>query len=252
MSAETVKIQKEKLVRDNLHIVKIIAYRVSAALPPHIDVNDLISAGAMGLVESAGRFDPGMGVRFSTYASARVRGAMMDELRAMDWMTRGKRERKKRLDKAFIDAGKAAGRPGDAQAAAAMMGVSIDELHEMLSEASAISAVNPDGLAGAYRPGETPDVIGIDCIKDPNGVDPTEAASLKEIMQALVAAVKGLPEKERILIALYYYDEMTLMEVGSILDLTESRVSQLHAEIMQGLKSRIVGIEPHGTGAAGR
>lgn len=242
MNAGAGKITKEKLVCDNLYIVKIIAYRIAAALPAHIDVNDLISAGAVGLIESAGRFDPEKGVRFSTFASQRVRGAIMDELRGMDWMTRGMRDKKKSLDNAFLDAEKTTGRPCDAETAAAMLGVSVDELHDMLSAVGATSVVNLEDLA--RRPGDTADVL--DRIKDPDGKDPIEAASLKETHEALLAALAGLPEKERILIALYYYDEMTLMEVGSILDLTESRVSQIHTRIMLRLRSSIIGHGGHG------
>ncbi|MBI5561960.1 MAG: FliA/WhiG family RNA polymerase sigma factor [Deltaproteobacteria bacterium] len=237
-TSETARIDREKLLNDHMHLVKIIAYQVAVNLPPHVDVNDLIGAGMIGLMEALERFDAGRGVQFNTYASIRVRGAIMDELRSMDWMTRSMRDKSNNLERAYGEVERRTGRPAEAEEVAKALHISTEELHSMLSEVASLGVLNLEdmGVAGSD---EGMDIL--DCIKDPNGADPVAAAKLMELKKTVSEAVAGLPEKEKLIIALYYYDELTLKEIGKVMEITESRVCQLHSQTMHRLKARLKG-----------
>ncbi|MFQ5736235.1 MAG: FliA/WhiG family RNA polymerase sigma factor [Thermodesulfobacteriota bacterium] len=230
-----VKANRDKFLVDNIHLVKIIAYQVAVNLPPHIDVQDLISAGTIGLLESIDRFDPGKGVQFNTYASIRVRGAIMDELRSMDWMTRSMRDKSNQLEKAYDEIERRTGRPAETEEVAGFLEISTDELHKILSQVSALSVLNLEDMGINHDDGM--DIL--DCIKDPDAKDPMVVAKFNEMHRRVAEAVEGLPDKEKLIISLYYYDELTLKEIGKVLELTESRVCQLHSQTMHRLKSRL-------------
>src|SRR5574337_779849 len=227
---------RDKLLADNVHLVKIIAYQVAVNLPPHIDVNDLISAGTIGLLESIDRFDAGKGVQFNTYASIRIRGAIMDELRSMDWMTRSMRDKSNQLEKAYDEIERRTGRPAEVEEVADFLEISTEELYTILSQVSALSVLNLEDM-GISNHDEGMDIL--ECIKDPEGKDPMAIVKFNEIKKRIAEAVETLPEKEKLIISLYYYEELTLKEIGKILDITESRVCQLHSQTMHRLKSRL-------------
>jgi RNA polymerase sigma factor for flagellar operon FliA len=233
--SSAVKPDRDRLLEENLHIVKIIAYQVAMNLPPHIDVNDLMSAGTIGLLEAIDRFDVSKGVQFNTYASIRVRGAIMDELRSMDWMTRSMRDKSNQLEKAYSEVEKRTGRPAETDEVAGYLGITIDELYSVLSEVCALSVLNLEDIGVHHEDGM--DIL--ECIKDPEGKDPMAVARLNEIKRRVTEAVESLPDKERLIVSLYYYDELTLKEIGKVLDITESRVCQLHSQTMLRLKSRL-------------
>ncbi len=230
------KPEKSRLLEEHLHIVKIIAYQVAGGLPQHIDVNDLISAGMIGLLESVERFDSSRGVQFNTYASIRVRGAIMDELRGMDWMTRSMREKSNQLEKAYGAIEKKTGRPAGEEEVAELMGVSTEEFNALLSEVRSLNVLNLEDM-GLKNFDDGMDIL--ECIKDPNGKDPASAMKTVELKRSVAEAIISLPEKERLIISLYYYEELTLKEIGKVLDITESRVCQLHTQTMHRLKSRL-------------
>ncbi len=227
---------RDKLLEDNVHLVKIIAYQVAVNLPPHIDVNDLISAGTIGLLESIDRFDTSKGVQFNTYASIRIRGAIMDELRSMDWMTRSMRDKSNQLEKAYGEIERKTGRPAEVEEVAKFLEISTDDLHTILSQVSALSVLNLEDM-GINHYDEGMDIL--DCIKDPEGKDPMTIVKFNEIKRVIAEAVETLPDKEKIIISLYYYDELTLKEIGKVLDITESRVCQLHSQTMHRLKGKL-------------
>ena len=230
------KVDRDKLLNDNLHIVKIIAYQVAMNLPPHIDVNDLIGAGMIGLLEAIERFDTSRGVQFNTYASIRVRGAIMDELRSMDWMTRSMRDKSNQLEKAYGEVEKKMGRPAEVDEVARYLEISTENLYTLLSQVSAVSVLNLDDM-GINHLDDGMDIL--ECIKDPEGKDPMTVVKFNEIKRRVAEAVETLPEKEKLIISLYYYDELTLKEIGKVLDITESRVCQLHSQSMHRLKARL-------------
>ncbi len=230
------KTTREKLLEENLYLVKIIAYQVAVNLPPHIDVNDLIGAGTIGLIEAIDRFDTGKGVQFNTYASIRVRGAIMDELRSMDWMTRSMRDKSNQLEKAYIEIERKTGRPAEVEEVANLLEISTEDLHTILGQVSAISVMSLEDM-GIGHHDEGMDIL--ECIKDPEGKDPMTVVKFNELKRKIAEAVETLPDKEKLIISLYYYDELTLKEIGKVLNITESRVCQLHSQTMHRLKGKL-------------
>lgn len=228
-------VDRDELLEKNVHLVKIIAYQVAVNLPPHIDVQDLISAGTIGLLESINRFDPSKNVQFNTYASIRIRGAIMDELRSMDWMTRSMRDKSNQLEKAYDEIERRTGRPAETDEVASFLEISREALHKILSQVSALSVLNLEDMGVNHEDGM--DIL--DCIKDPEGKDPMVVAKYNELNKRVAEAVETLPDKEKLIVSLYYYDELTLKEIGKVLDITESRVCQLHSQTMHRLKSRL-------------
>ncbi len=230
------KRSRDKLLEDNLYLVKIIAYQVAVNLPPHIDVNDLIGAGTIGLIEAIDRFDTSKGVQFNTYASIRVRGAIMDELRSMDWMTRSMRDKSNQLEKAYIEVERRTGRPAEIEEVASVLDITTDALYTILSQVSALSVMSLEDL-GIGHHDEGMDIL--ECIKDPEGKDPMTIVKFNELKRKIAEAVETLPEKEKLIISLYYYEELTLKEIGKVLNITESRVCQLHSQTIHRLKGKL-------------
>ena len=232
MTITMTKPDRDRLMEQNIHLVKIIAYQVAVNLPPHIDVNDLISAGTIGLLESIDRFDSSKGVQFNTYASIRIRGAIMDELRSMDWMTRSMRDKSNQLEKAYGEIEKKTGRPAESEEGAKFLDITTDALNQILSQVSALSVLNLEDLGVNYDDGM--DIL--ECIKDPEGKDPMTIVNFNEVKRKVAEAVETLPDKEKLIISLYYYDELTLKEIGKVLEITESRVCQLHSQAISRLR----------------
>ena len=227
------EINREKLISDNLYMVKIIARQISSGLPSVVDVEDLISAGTIGLIECVERYDETRGVQFGTFASKRIRGAIIDELRRSDWMTRSMREKSKNVKNAYAEIEKRTGGPAQACDVARYLGLSDEDFNVLVGEVAASIKVDIDdcnfNFAGEYA-------LEIEFLKNPYGADPMSNVRLNQIKSKLAAAVETLLEKEKALVALYYYDEMTLGEIGSILDASESRVCQVHARTMAKLR----------------
>ncbi len=228
--------ERESLLLENIRLVKIIAHHVAVHLPPHIDVNDLMSAGTIGLLESIDKFDASRGIKFKTYASIRIRGAIMDELRGMDWMTRSMREKSNMLKKAYGEIERKTGGPASENDVADFLDLSVEALRKLLSKVSAYSLIHIEDLA--------PDSDGkmdiLECIEDPKGADPMAFARFSELQNTLASLIDGLPEKEKLIVSLYYFNELTLKEIGRVMGITESRVCQLHSQAMHRLKSRMV------------
>lgn len=211
------------LIMNNLHLVEIIAYTIAVNLPPHVEINDLISAGTIGLLEAASRFDEEVGVQFNTYASIRIRGAILDELRSYDCASRSTREKinmlrstEERLQKEF-------GRPSTQEEMAEALGITIEEFFVLEKNKgvqhprSMDEEVLDDGSGGMHE-----------ILADPCFEDPVETISNSEIVRAVRNAIDTLPLKMRLVLSLYYLDGLTLYEIGEILEITEGRVCQLH------------------------
>jgi RNA polymerase sigma factor for flagellar operon FliA len=230
------KQQRDKLVIENVHLVKIIAYQVAVNLPPHIDVNDLMSSGTIGLLEAIDRFDESKGVQFNTYASIRVRGAIMDELRSMDWMTRSMRDKSNQLERAYDQVERDTGRPAEIEEVATVLDMSTDEINTILSEVCSLSVLSFEDM-GLKQYDDGMNIL--ECIKDPSAKDPLLVAKVNELKRRVAEVIETLPEKEKIIVSLYYFDELTLKEIGKVLDITESRVCQLHSQTMHRLKARL-------------
>ncbi len=228
-------LNRNELIERNLELVKIIAGQVAMHLPAHIEMDDLISAGTIGLIGAADKFDVTRGVQFRSYASTRIRGAIIDDLRTMDWMTRSMRVKSNNLEKAYFAVTSKLGRPADSEDVAKFLDISRDEIHKLLREVCATSVMSLEDLGLSDSEGANI----LECIEDPKAQTPDDIHKYDEVKAMLATAVSMIPEKEKFLISLYYYDELTMKEVGSVLDVSESRICQLHSQAMLRLKGMI-------------
>ena len=221
----------DALVRQHADLVKRIAYHLAGRLPPQVEVEDLIQAGMMGLLEAAQHYATGRGASFETYAGIRIRGAMLDALRKLDWAPRSV-HRKARAAAASLRAVEAVrgGEASDAEVAA-HMGVSISDYHQILQEALSCQLLR-------LNDGEDGEESAPDRLRD-NGPDPLEETVDDALRRAVIAAIEKLPERERLVLSLYYEQELNLKEIGAVLKVTESRVCQLHGQALLRLKSQL-------------
>ncbi|MBD3673507.1 MAG: FliA/WhiG family RNA polymerase sigma factor [Planctomycetaceae bacterium] len=225
---------RNRLIEKYLPIVRYNAERVWAKLPDGVDMNDLMSAGVFGLMDAIEAFDLERGVKFETYCVPRIRGAMLDELRTMDWVPRLVRSKASKLEAARKEAeAEAGGPPGDA-AVAKKLGLPLDEYEKLKNDANAVGVVSLNKKW--YETDSYKDVREIDILEDAKGEDPTNSIQKLDIMKLVT---KGLNRNERLIIILYYYEELTMKEIGTTLGLSESRVSQMHSSIVSRLKEQL-------------
>lgn len=222
------------LMENYRDIVKYSAERLHAKLPDKVELDDLISAGVFGLMDAIDAFDPERGVKFETYCSARIKGSILDELRSMDWVPRLVRARAHRLSKATRSLETHLGRKPTEEEIAEELGMDMVEFARLQRDANAVSQVS---LNTKFSDGDgEKDVREIDVIKDERSEDPVIEAQKRDLKNLLT---KGLTRAERLIIVLYYYEEMTMKEIGATLDLSESRVSQMHSSIIDRLKAQM-------------
>jgi RNA polymerase sigma factor for flagellar operon FliA len=215
-------------------IVKYTAERLHTKLPDKVDVDDLISAGTFGLMDAIDAFDPGRGVKFETYCSPRIRGSILDELRSMDWVPRLVRARAHQLSKASQSLETFLGRKPTEKETAEELDMDMAEFNRLMRDATAVSVVSLDTKYSESE-GEK-DIREIDIVKDEKSLDPLIETQKRDLKSLLT---KGLTRAERLIIVLYYYEEMTMKEIGATLDLSESRVSQMHSSIIARLKAQM-------------
>ncbi len=225
---------RNRLVENYLPLVKYNGERIWARLPDGVELDDLISAGVFGLMDAIDAFDLDRGVKFETYCVPRIRGAMLDELRTMDWVPRLVRSKATKLNEAIRALEAKLGRTPTEIELAEQMGVSVKELEKLMSEASAVNLVSLDKKW--YETDSYKDVREIDVLEDKKGEDPTRRIQKADLMRLVT---KGLNRNERLIIILYYYEELTMKEIGATLDLSESRVSQMHSALVQRLQSQL-------------
>jgi RNA polymerase sigma factor for flagellar operon FliA len=230
---------RERLVVAYSPLVKFIAGRMSSGLPSHVEEADLISYGLLGLIGAIERFDPDREIKFETFAVARVKGAIIDELRSLDWVPRSVRARAREVEKAHAALEAELQRAPTDEEMAEKLEISVDEFQNALLEIANSSVLALDDLWTFADPeGGGGQVSVLDTIQDPNAIDPETEAQASELKDRLADAIESLPERERLVIALYYYENLTLREIGEVLGVTESRVSQLHTKAVLGLRSR--------------
>ncbi|MCX7392925.1 MAG: FliA/WhiG family RNA polymerase sigma factor [Planctomycetales bacterium] len=222
------------LIERFLPLVRYSAERVWSKLPDGVDLNDLISAGVFGLIDAIEAFDLDRGVKFETYCVPRIRGAMLDELRMMDWVPRLVRSKASKLEAARKEAEAELGRPPMDTEIAKKLVIPVEEYEKMKAEASAVNLVSLNKKW--YETDSYKDVREIDIIEDTKGEDPTRSIQKRDLMRLVT---KGLNRNERLIIILYYYEELTMKEIGSTLGLSESRVSQMHSSIVTRLKDQL-------------
>ena len=225
---------RNKLVERYLPLVKYNGERIWARLPEGVELDDLISAGIFGLMDAIDAFDLDRGVKFETYCVPRIRGAMLDELRSMDWVPRLVRSKASKLNEANKVLEARLGRAPSVAELAAHMELSVPELEKMITDANAVGLISLNKKW--YETDSYKDVREIDILEDKKGEDPTRRIQKNDLMRLVT---KGLNRNERLIIILYYYEELTMKEIGATLDLSESRVSQMHSSIVQRLQTQL-------------
>jgi RNA polymerase sigma factor for flagellar operon FliA len=239
---------RDRLILTYSPLVKFVAGRLGSSLPSHVDEQDLVSYGLLGLIGAIERFDPDREIKFETYAIARIKGAIIDELRAMDWVPRSVRARARDIERAIAVLEAQLHRAPTDEEIAKKLGMTTEELDDSLTDISRSSIAALDEL-WTVSSGSGDQVALIDTIEDTSGPQPAQALDQTELREALGEAIARLPEREKLVITLYYYEELTLREIGEVLGVTESRVSQLHTKAILRLKARLAGTAAARTGA---
>lgn len=219
-------------------LVKYVAGRVAVGLPANVEQADLISYGIFGLIDAIDKFDQSRGIKFETYAIARIRGAIIDELRAIDWVPRSVRSKARAIEKAYNALENKLRRPPTDAELAAELEVSLDDLNTMYTQLANVSLVALDELTSSD--GERGDRMSlVETLEDTRTTGPVDAVEAEEMKRILTEAINRLPEREKIVVTLYYYEGLTLNEIGQVLGVTESRICQMHTKAVLALKSKI-------------
>jgi RNA polymerase sigma factor for flagellar operon FliA len=228
---------REQLILHYAPLVKYVASRVATGLPSSVEQADLVSYGVFGLIDALQKFEPGRGNKFETYAIPRIKGAIIDELRAMDWVPRSVRFKQREIEKALANLEAMLKRQPTEQELAERLGMSLAELHEVITQISFVSVLALDETVSVGQDrGEQ--VSLVDTLAD-KGLDPTEGVESQEMRSLLSAAINTLSEREKIVVTLYYFEGLTLAEIGTILGVTESRVCQIHTKAVGVLRGQL-------------
>ncbi len=231
---------REGLILHYSPLVKFVAGRVGVGLPRNVDQADLVSYGVFGLIDAIDKFEPERGFKFETYAINRIKGAILDELRALDWVPRSVRARAREIERSIVELEHKLQRTPSDEELAAHMGMPLDDLQDALAEISNLGLVALDEMLSPEG-GSTM----VDLVPDPRGTNPEAAFQAEETRRILADAINRLPDRERLVLTLYYYEGLTLAEIGEVLGVTESRVCQIHAKSVMSLRNRI-GERSHG------
>jgi RNA polymerase sigma factor for flagellar operon FliA len=228
---------QERLVLQYAPLIKYIATRMALRLPPHISLDDLISSGMIGLLDAIKKYDPKKNIAFKTYAEFRIKGAILDELRSLDWIPRSIRKKTNQLEKAFVSLQKELGRPAEAEEIAQSMGLTIEEYYHLLDETKGVSLLDLDSVRKNLPKLSEEELYEI--LQDESARDPFITVHFAELREILMKALECLPDKGKLLISLYYYEELTMKEIGEIMGYTESRISQMHSQAILHLCAKL-------------
>lgn len=228
---------QEQLVLEYAPLIKYIASRIAMRLPSHISLDDLVSAGMLGLLDAIKKFDPNKNISFRTYAEFRIKGAILDELRSLDWVPRSIRKKSSELEKAYTRLLIELGRPAEPEEVAEALGLSLEQFYQLLDETKSVSLLDIDAVRRNFSELTEDELCEI--LQDESLRDPFISVHFGELRQALMKALEALPDKEKLLISLYYYEELTMKEIGIIMGYTESRISQLHTQAIYHLAAKL-------------
>ena len=229
---------RERLILHYSPLVKYVAGRVGVGLPPNIEQADLVSYGIFGLIDAIEKFDLSRAIKFETYAISRIKGAIIDELRAIDWIPRSVRYKAREVEKAYASLETKLFRTPTEQEVAAELNISLEDLHQIFSQVSFVNVVALDELLNVG--GERGDKLSlVDTLEDTKAEDPVMAFETEETKFLLAKAINTLPEREKIVVTLYYYEGLTLAEIGQVLGVTESRICQMHTKAVLQLRGKL-------------
>ncbi len=227
--------ERERVIQEFAPVIKMMAHRLAFRLPAHLDAEDLVSAGVIGLMDAMGKYDPLREAKFKTYAGFRIRGAMLDEIRSMNWIPRSVQERIRLLQKTRVDLLARLGRPPTDGEVAAALHMSVSELDDFLLRSRGAVMLSLQDL-------EAQDVEGrgyMRMVADTHYPDPLSTVVTSNVREMIGEAIQQLPDKERLVLTLYYLDELTMKEIGQVLHVTESRVCQIHTKAIIRLKAKL-------------
>lgn len=228
---------RDHLVEQYAPLVKYVAGKVAANLPSSVEYDDLVGYGVFGLFDAIDKFDPDKHVKFKTYAVTRIRGAMYDHLREMDWVPRSVRQKAKEIEQAVMILEARLGRPASDAEIASSMNLREDEFSHLMSKISSTAILSLNDIWNSGTDSEKM-CIG-ESIESPRSLNPDSSVEKEEIRRVIKQAITELPEKEKKVLVLYYYENLTLREIGQILDVTESRISQLHTKAVIRLRAKL-------------
>lgn len=228
---------RDKLIVEYAPLIKYIAQKIAARLPANIELDDLVSSGVIGLMDAIDKYDATRDNKFKTYAEFRIRGAILDELRAQDWVPRSVREKAKQLERCYAKIEQQKGRQATDEEVCDELGLSQEEYHDMLNQVRSVSLLSYDDLSSFSKSDKrTLHGFGDNGPKSPTPFSEVNVAAIKRL---IADSIGDLPEKQRLVLSLYYYEDLNLKEIGRVLDVTESRVSQLHTQAILRLKAKL-------------
>jgi RNA polymerase sigma factor for flagellar operon FliA len=239
-SSQMDQAEREQLIFDHMTQVEHIAKRIYGKVPANVELGDLISAGTIGLLDAVEKYDPARGIKFKTFSEHRIRGAMLDSLRDLDWAPRSLRAESRALVNLCRSLEQRLGRAATDEEKCQEQGISLEEFHQLSDK---LSRLNVGSLESTTVPGEKDGQTLLKRIPDGPHMIPSNIFERSETREILISAIDALPRKERLVVSLYYYDELTMLEIGEILGVNESRISQLHSRAMQRLRTRLRGLE---------
>jgi len=228
---------KELLIMEYASVIKYIAQRIATRLPPHISVEDLMNAGVIGLIDAIEKYDPSRDNTFKTYAEFRIRGAMLDELRALDWVPRSIRQKEHALDRAYEELERELGRSAADEEVATALGIELDHFYEWLNQVKGVSLLSLEALGLRSTDGDSVNLL--DVLPAQDSQNPARMLQVQRLKELVARAIDDLPYQEKVVISLYYYEELTMKEIGKVLEITESRVSQIHTKAIFHLRTKL-------------
>ena len=229
---------KEQIVHEHTPLIRYIVNRIAVRLPSHIDLDDLHNTGVIGLMDAIEKYDPEKNCKFKTYAEFRIKGAILDQLRSLDWVPRSVRQKGRRLERAYGEVEQRLGRSATEDEVADSLGLQLDKLQELVNQVRGISLVNLEEIRTGGQEGDRNGNYA-DVVEDVNAENPYSTLKLQEMKQIVADTIATLPEKERLVISLYYYEDLNMKEIGNILGITESRVCQIHTKSVLRLRSKL-------------
>ncbi len=232
---------RDRLIKQYLPLVKYVAGKLAVGMPQNVEFDDLVSYGVIGLFDAIEKFDPGKHVKFKTYAVTRVRGAIFDQLRQLDWVPRSIRQKTRELEETVRRLESQLGRSASDTEIAAELGVSVKDFEKLILKISGTTVLS---LNDVWYSGDDNDRMSIgDSIESPHNRNPDAIVEKQEIKRVIVEAINELPDKEKKVLVLYYYEDLTLKEIGAVLGVTESRISQLHTKAIMRLRGRLSSVK---------
>jgi RNA polymerase sigma factor for flagellar operon FliA len=231
--------ERDALINETLPLIKHIAHRVATRLPSNVEIRDLINAGVLGLLDAIEKFEPERNVKFKTYAEVRIRGAILDSLRNLDWAPRSLRKKSKDLEKTYAELTQKLGRAATDEEVSAAMGENIEDFHALVDQLHGLTIGSFENLSE----GDDSENY-INYYPDDGSNNPYAKFETHELTTLLAGAIEDLPEKERLVLSLYYYEEFTMKEIGALLGVNESRVSQLHTKATLRLRGKLSKLVP--------